>query len=1024
MFRLSPIVFLLFWANFIQAQKAYFQQQTNYNISVSLDDEKHVLTGNATIDYTNNSPDNLTFIYFHLWYNAFSNKKSAYAKQELRNGKTAFYFAENDELGGMTDLDFKADGKKCEVEIDKENPDIAKVILQKPLKMGEKVTISTPFKVQIPKPFSRGGHVGQQYLMTQWFPKPAVYDRDGWHPMPYLDQGEFYAEFGNFDVSITLPENYVVGSTGVLQTASEIDFLNKKIKNTEGVVLENNNTHTKGYSKKDSVSASSKNSKTIRFTAENVHDFAWFADKAFNVLKSEVVLKNGKKVETYAYFRSEFAEQWKKAPEYINRAVKFYSDLVGDYPHPHVSAVMANGGYEGGMEYPMITVLAGRYTPKDLDVTIAHEVGHNWFQGILGSNERDNAWMDEGLNSYYDHRYTLNFYANTEGVVSGIQKFLTKKSDYTLEEILLQRQDFNHKNQAIQTPSNDLTETNYYMNAYEKPAEFMKILENYYGKERFDDIMRSYYEAWKFKHPQPTDFKKHWETSTGDNMSWLFDGLMGSTKQLDYKISDIKDNGSEWILTIENKSGIAVPFEINCLKNNNEVSKKSFKGIVNQEVIKIEKGDFDLIALDNNHLLPDINRSNNYAQTIGHGSTSMPWSMTFLGGIDNSKKKNIYWSPALAANKYDGAMLGLLLHNGFLPEKKWNWAIAPLYATSSNTLTGVADIDYSFFKKNHKITLSAAGKRFTFKKTPNKNFLDYSKITPSVTIDFWRKPLSQIIQSLSIRHTFLNEQSIFKDSIEKISIKNKWFNISEISYSAKIQNTLTPTSFRVCVEKYSYEIFDRRQKLLKTTFELNQDFMYQEGRKVYTRLFVGGFPVNTGRNSGLGFTRGFLGLSARGFADYRYDDYYLGRNEVTGLLSQQIGSTTPEGINEGGLKYALPEGDETRIGYSNNFIASLNLKAHLPVKLPLDIKPYFDIGYFSDTRPGGERTTSQWLMSGGLSWELSDYFGIYVPLYFSGKSTDPNSLHSIMTRRGGFLSRVTFSVNLKKLDLRRMIKAI
>ena len=203
MFRLLQIVFLLFLANLIQAQKAYFQQQTNYNISVSLDDEKHVLTGNATIDYTNNSPDNLTFIYFHLWYNAFSNKKSAYAKQELRNGRTAFYFAKEDEIGSMTDLDFRVNGKKCEVDIDKDNPDIAKVILQSPLKTGEKITISTPFKVQIPKPFSRGGHVGQQYLMTQWFPKPAVYDREGWHQMPYLDQGEFYAEFGNFDVSLT-----------------------------------------------------------------------------------------------------------------------------------------------------------------------------------------------------------------------------------------------------------------------------------------------------------------------------------------------------------------------------------------------------------------------------------------------------------------------------------------------------------------------------------------------------------------------------------------------------------------------------------------------------------------------------------------------------------------------------------------------------------------------------------------------------------------------------------------------------
>ncbi len=310
-----------------------------------------------------------------------------------------------------------------------------------------------------------------------------------------------------------------------------------------------------------------------------------------------------------------------------------------------------------------------------------------------------------------------------------------------------------------------------------------------------------------------------------------------------------------------------------------------------------------------------------------------------------------------------------------------------------------------------------AGKRFTFAKTPNKNFLAYSKLTPSVTIDFWKRPLSTFFQSLKIQHSFINEESVLKDTIERISIKNKWFNNSEISYSGKIQNVLSPTNFRICIENYRYQLFDRRQKFIKTTLELNQAFTYQDDRKVFSRLFIGGFPVNSGRNSGLGFTRGFLGLSARGFADYRYDDYYFGRNETEGRLSQQITSNT-----EGGLKFALPQNDETRIGYSNNFVASLNLKAQLPVKLPLDIKPYFDIGFFSDTRPGGERTTSQWLMSGGLSWELNEYLGIYVPFYFSGKQDDPNSFHSIMTRRGGFLSRITFNLNLRKLDLMHILK--
>ena len=1004
--RLLPIIILLWCVGVVQAQKNYFQQETNFSINVTLDDEKHMLLGNESIEYINHSPNNLAYIYFHLWNNAFSNKNSAYAHQELRNGNTRFYFAKNDEMGAITDLDFKVEGQKCEVEIDKDNPDIAKLILAQPLKSGAKITITTPFKVKIPFTFSRGGHIGQQYLMTQWFPKPAVYDAGKWHPMPYLNQGEFYSEFGHFDVTMTLPENYVVGATGILQTDSEKEFVNNRAQQIIG----------------DSIPPSSKQMKTIRFTAENVHDFAWFADKAFNVVKSEVVLKNGKKVETFAYFRHKHEAQWKKATEYINRAVLFYSDLVGDYPHPHASAVMADGGFNGGMEYPMITVLAGRFSDKDLDVTLAHEVGHNWFQGILGSNERDHAWMDEGINSYYDHRYTPQFYPNTEGSNPehsggyGLPKFLSKNTDFTLEEIALQYQDFNHKNQPLETSSNALTQTNYFMNAYEKPARLMKILENYYGQKHFDDIMQAYYNAWKFKHPQPADFRKHWETATGDDFSWLFDCLMKAVKAVDYKISEIKDNGSEWLLTINNLSGVPVPFDISCLKKGSEVTKKSYKGIDKQQVIQIPKGDFDLIALDNNHLLPDLNRANNYARTQGKGSTALPWEITFLGGIDNSKKNIVYWSPAVGINKYDGAMVGLLLHNGFVPQKKLSWTIAPLYSTTSKNMTGLADIDYRFFNKNHKITLSASGKRFSFAKKSNKNFLAYSRISPSVTIDFWKRPLSQFAQSLSIRHLSINEENLLQDTIERISIKNRLSNSSEISYSGTIKNGLTPTSFRLCIENYRYQVFERRQKFIKTTFELTQDYMYRENKKISARLFIGGFPVNSGRNSGFGFTRGFLGLSARGFADYRYDDFYFGRNETKGLASQQISSNT-----EGGLKFTLPVGEETRIGYSNNFIASLNLKAQLPFKLPLDIKPYFDFGFFSDTRPGGERTTSQWLMSGGLAWEVTDYLGIYVPLYFSGKKDDPNSFHSIMTRRGDIFSRITFSINMKKLDLRRLI---
>jgi hypothetical protein len=914
---------LLLFLNILAAQKPYFQQHVDYNISATLNDTLHILRGSETVSYQNNAPQELPFLYFHLWMNAFKSKKSAYTVQALKQGNSRFYFAEQSDMGGYTDLDIAINGQKCAVEADAQYDDIIKIILPNPLKTGEKVNISINFAIKIPYAFSRGGHIKQQYLMTQWYPKPAVLDAEGWHQMPYLDQGEFYAEFGNYDVTLTLPKKYVVGATGVLQTASERDFLEKKCKNTEGVSLIVGDTI--GY-------------KTIQYAAKNVHDFAWFADKNFEVRKSQVTLRNNKNIETYAFFTPKHAKLWGKATDYINQAVAFYSEQVGTYPHPQATAVMTEATFEGGMEYPMITALSGQYDAKSLDGTIAHEVGHNWFQGILASNERDYPWLDEGLNSYYEKRYLATFYPkDTEG-------WFMRSSGYGNTELFLINKMAKREDQPATLHSDSMTQMNYYAGAYEKPVMFLNALEKKVGRAVLDSLMRDYYKKWQFKHPQPNDF---------------FAVLSPHIAQFDTDLP---------ILT-----------ETKPLQSN----------------------------------LPFFKR---------------PIKLKLAVGVDNINQRNIYWSPALAANIYDQSMIGLLLHNGFIPYKSLEWAVAPMYGVKSKKLTGIADINYGIFTpNNHKITFNTNVRRFSYNKTPKNNYLAYTRITPAVALDFWKKPLSQFVHSLKLRHTFLNEEQAFKDSLERISIRSKWSNMTEFSYAGQLRRTLTPMSFRVAVEKFSYSLFEKRQSFIKTTFELNQDFMYREGRKIFTRFFIGGFPVNSGRNTGLGFTRGFLGLSARGFSDYRYDDFYFGRNEFSGITAQQITQNMAHpdgGGTEGGLKFTLPEGEQTRIGYSNNFIASMNFRAHLPFKLPIDIKPYFDFGFFSDTRPGGERTKSQWLASGGFAWDFEDYFGIYFPIYYSGSSTDPNSFHSIMTRRGNYLSRITFSINLKKMDLRKLIQSM
>ncbi|HHS95716.1 MAG TPA: M1 family peptidase, partial [Phaeodactylibacter sp.] len=284
----------------LEAQDNYFQQEVNTRIEVYLNDSLHHITGNIEIEYINHSPDELQEIYIHLWANAYKNRSTAFAKQKVNQGNAKFYFAKRKDLGGYKNLDFHINGTKADWKYFDGKVDIAILSLDEPLKSGERLTITTPLHIKIPKSFSRFGHVGQSYQMTQWFPKPAVYDRKGWHPMSYVDMGEFYSEFGTYDVKITLPDNYVVGATGVLQNEEEHAFLLRKVEETNNFFAQYDDEALKAM--KDSFPVSSTSMKTLHYKAERVHDFAWFADKRFHVQKGEVEMPSGRIVDTWAMF--------------------------------------------------------------------------------------------------------------------------------------------------------------------------------------------------------------------------------------------------------------------------------------------------------------------------------------------------------------------------------------------------------------------------------------------------------------------------------------------------------------------------------------------------------------------------------------------------------------------------------------------------------------------------------------------------------------------------------------------------
>ena len=325
------LIIIFFTSLFALGQDTYFQQKVNTYIEVELDDEAHFLRGFEKLIYHNNSPKKLDSILIHLWPNAYKNSQTELAKQKFDNGNASFRYASEKDLGFIDSLNFKVDGEKSTWNFFNNKIDISVIYLKKSLNPGDSIIITTPFRVKIPSGrFSRLGHIGQSYQITQWFPKPAVFDKSGWHPMSYLNQGEFYSEYGDYDVNITLPENYVLMATGDLQNWNELDFLEKKSRSTLKLFESNQLPKRDSNGRKDmSFPKSSKEKKTLRFIQKNVHDFAWFADKRYHVLKGEVELNNNK-ITSWSLFTNNEAKLWERSIEYLNDATLYFSKCVGE----------------------------------------------------------------------------------------------------------------------------------------------------------------------------------------------------------------------------------------------------------------------------------------------------------------------------------------------------------------------------------------------------------------------------------------------------------------------------------------------------------------------------------------------------------------------------------------------------------------------------------------------------------------------------------------------------------------------
>lgn len=988
------IVTIALWSMLITpswAQKKYFQQEVNYEIDVQLDDENHILRAFESFRYINHSPDTLSFIFIHLYPNAYKNDRTAFTKQKVESGDTKFYYSKENDRGFIDSLNFRANDFPINMRYYNTYEDIAVLELVSPLIPGDSVTITTPFRVIIPKNFSRLGHEGQTYQITQWFPKPAVYDRDGWHPLPYLDQGEFYSDFGSYKVSITLPENYVVASTGDLQDASEWKFLQSKTLDNEKDI---------NYYLHPNLVSSSK-FKTIHYTQKNVHDFAWFADKRFIIEQEKFELGNGQKCTALSFITPGNIEKYQGSAHIISETVKYLSQHVGNYPYNYVSVVDGPLYAGGGMEYPNVAIIGKVSNKQELKTVIIHEVGHNWFQGILGNNERENPWMDEGINTFYENK---------------IEELLSKKvSEPKIEvsnDIIYFLNGYARKDQPIQDHAEKYTSINYGGVVYSKAAKALTYLEAYLGEDVFEQAMKSYFDTWKFKHPQPADFRNHIEKFTNKDVQWFFKDLMYTTDPLDFKIKKISGDAKNITAIVQSKGNKNYPVPVSAMQGDSIIS--TVWTIENEANFGPLPEGITHFKLDVKKLIPEINFVNNTFKPNAIFKRGTP-KFRLISSVGTKPQNKLFFIPSIGYNAYDKFSIGLGLHNISIPNREFQFALAPIYSFATKSLVGTGVVGYTFYpKKNfYRIILSGQMQSFHY----NESSLNISspirprfyKFLPSLRMELneaeLRSPRTRVLEAKlyltgkqNIAYKYDTGQALYQPYLSNYDK----FNFLRLRYTHKMQSTFNP---------YQYSIYsDVNSNFMKLGAEASMKADYfLKNKGLYVRAFAGKYFYLNATNNPFDLKNTYLNLCPTAENDYGYDNYFIARSSFSGWTSQQI-------INrEGGFvsrttKYANP------LGVSDNWIAAVNIESDLPFKYLFLPKVFFNAGGFANAHeinPSGSRL----LYEGGLKFSLiKDIIQINIPLVLS---KDLKTYSKNVYSKNKILQQISFSISTDKLDFLR-----
>lgn len=585
----------------------YWQNSADYIITAELDDQNNTVKGTLVMQYHNNSPQKLDYIWMYLEQNRFTENSRGTLTTPIAGNRYS-----GDTNGGVaiTNLTAKTKGKETSKYLISDTR--MQVFFENPIAANGGVgLVRMDFEFKIPEEgMDRMGQLktdkGVVYSMAQWYPRVAVYDDvTGWNTEPYLGAGEFYCEYGNFEYKITVPYDHIVVGSGELVNAKEV--LTKQQLERWKKAGESDKTIyliTPEEAGNTSVTRPVQSGKlTWRFVMKNTRDVAFASSKAFIWDAAKINLPSGEKCMAQSVYTIESNGQdaWSRSTEYTKASIEHYSSKWFEYPYPNAVNVASN---VGGMEYPGVSFCHAVSQGAELWDVTDHEFGHNWFPMIVGSNERRYAWMDEGFNTFINYYSTISF--NNGEYPSDVAKSRNRVHW------------FKWKNrESISTYPDVAKSSNLAFTAYYKPATGLIMLREYIlGHERFDNAFRAYIKAWAFKHPQPTDFYNCMENAAGENLNWFWRGWFIENGNINLGISNVSEYSDSTIITFTNKGDFPMPVVFKIVYEDDSQEIRTLPVEVWQRenewkyLIKSPKK-IRAIDIDPGRFIPDIDASDN-----------------------------------------------------------------------------------------------------------------------------------------------------------------------------------------------------------------------------------------------------------------------------------------------------------------------------------------------------------------------------------------------------------------------------